>query len=1457
MESVDTTKLGRYATEYVTSLRMKSTFFKWLMRVAVTLCCLLFILLMSLRSEVVQSLIARQIADIVEDRYGLLLDFESLYVDLWNQQFALENCSVGIAGQDPSFLQIETIELGDWHWTQGNWKLGALYLAGANLDAEALSFLNTRKAPSDPTLEKEILEVALEHLLIENFVINFELDSIDLNGIVERLEVQHIQLFNDTQNASLIDFKGFVSGEHIGGDTLQISQLSGVWSSNASQWHCSSGLMESNLFQMHFDSEGLWDQFEFREVATEAFLKQRNALPRAAELAGIRFDPKGSWGPWIASNLEKNNLQGNLKFVWKKPLGWDASLNNWTGLPGIDTLDSLHLAQTNNGVWTASGHLAGNAIRSLTAIGSLPAVVEQGYWLDSLKTYLGKEDDWSLKLETAGKTMNAFCSLKLERQPLPVEWLMHWKPSAEGHYIQWNGQNIPPWIGLDLGYGQAWKTSGDFDWTPDSIRSQSRLTLSNGGFVDATMSASRSILQNSKMEWIAQGTLNSRDNPMPLDLTWSARKNKENWNWECESLWLGFQPFMLSNRKSWELHAKTAIRANGEVASGIQVSFEMRNINLLENGRPMAFNRFDLFANWTPKSSEISWNSDLTDGSVNIRNDWQRWKDWIAQWKIQKNDQKVKAPNFQADCSIRSFAPIAAFANLPLTLKKGAELKAYSHDHSTNLELQIPQFGWDNYEASGIHFNLEDNDHSLLINGHCDSILQAGNVQVKDIQIDLTGDSVLWANTSLNLPNWGYSETNWVAKKIAPNRFDIQLTKLALPFGNQSFEVSSSPHKLALEFTPSGMEVHCKNMRLVSENWSLFTEGSFRANAESAWKLDLSGSAVPEFITPPFDSFSGNELEASFEWSRFDTTENFTAAFQGQNIAFKTIELEDFDLFIDGNKSAAHYLLSAQIESEAALAAEGFLLFDEQNNMHHDLDLASIPLQWLNLLMPPNSVEWEGGISGELAVNGTIEKPSLTGSISSDSASVYVDYLGTDYALNGLCKVVPDEFFLDQWEATDSEGHTARINGTIMHDNFTNWNFDVGLEAFSPFQLLQLEREDNDWFYGKAFATGDVNVFGFDDNLQIEAELQTSPGTKFALPLDGTSDASYASFIHFQQNNDPLGEPTKRVPDLSRFKVDLNIEVTEDAEARIIFDETVGDEILGMTRGDLSIEISDFEKINMTGQLKVVEGAYFFTLQNLINKQFDIEPGGTISWFGDPYEAEIDINTLYKVRTSLDGILPEESNLPGRVPVHLNLAMQGALMRPEIGFSIQLPEASPQLKSLLEGALINEEELNRQSFSLLVLNQFLSPDPLSSGLGGDIVQDKSTAFIANQLGHWISQISPDMDIGFDYANDPMSEDQSLAVALSTRLLDDRLHVEGAVGTNQLSQVSAQTVQLQDMTLSYDLDENGSLQLTGHTRQNPEWSSPYGATTQGVGLRFHREFNNWGERRKARETNLND
>ena len=38
-----------------------------------------------------------------------------------------------------------------------------------------------------------------------------------------------------------------------------------------------------------------------------------------------------------------------------------------------------------------------------------------------------------------------------------------------------------------------------------------------------------------------------------------------------------------------------------------------------------------------------------------------------------------------------------------------------------------------------------------------------------------------------------------------------------------------------------------------------------------------------------------------------------------------------------------------------------------------------------------------------------------------------------------------------------------------------------------------------------------------------------------------------------------------------------------------------------------------------------------------------------------------------------------------------------------------------------------------------------------------------------------------MDVGLDYAQDELSGEQALGLALSTQILNDRLHIEGELG----------------------------------------------------------------------------
>ena len=104
-----------------------------------------------------------------------------------------------------------------------------------------------------------------------------------------------------------------------------------------------------------------------------------------------------------------------------------------------------------------------------------------------------------------------------------------------------------------------------------------------------------------------------------------------------------------------------------------------------------------------------------------------------------------------------------------------------------------------------------------------------------------------------------------------------------------------------------------------------------------------------------------------------------------------------------------------------------------------------------------------------------------------------------------------------------------------------------------------------------------------------------------------------------------------------------------------------------------------------------------------------------------------------------------------------------------------------------------------------------------------------------------------MDLGLDYSNDDLSGEQELALALSTQLFNERLRLEGAFGAQSAGQISTDYIQVQDVTISYDLDRRGQYQVTGQSKSNQSMINALdGSSTQGVGIRMRHEFNRWGD-----------
>jgi len=133
--------------------------------------------------------------------------------------------------------------------------------------------------------------------------------------------------------------------------------------------------------------------------------------------------------------------------------------------------------------------------------------------------------------------------------------------------------------------------------------------------------------------------------------------------------------------------------------------------------------------------------------------------------------------------------------------------------------------------------------------------------------------------------------------------------------------------------------------------------------------------------------------------------------------------------------------------------------------------------------------------------------------------------------------------------------------------------------------------------------------------------------------------------------------------------------------------------------------------------------------------------------------------------------------------VECHLVLQGELGSPTISTGINMPTADAETRNLLENSTSTDEELMKQFLSLLVINNFYSVTGYGAqdiGATGNIAGVTASELLSNQLSNWLSQISDDFDIGFNYRPGDQVSTQEVEVALSTQLLNDRVIISGNV-----------------------------------------------------------------------------
>ncbi|MFN2430100.1 MAG: translocation/assembly module TamB domain-containing protein, partial [Cryomorphaceae bacterium] len=543
-----------------------------------------------------------------------------------------------------------------------------------------------------------------------------------------------------------------------------------------------------------------------------------------------------------------------------------------------------------------------------------------------------------------------------------------------------------------------------------------------------------------------------------------------------------------------------------------------------------------------------------------------------------------------------------------------------------------------------------------------------------------------------------------------------------------------------------------------------------------------------------------------------------------------------------------------KVSDQELIAFNGDYNIGEDEPLDGSLVLSDFDLDVLNAFDIPEVNDYSGKANGEISVKGGFDKPLINGFIDFDRARFKVEYLNTYFEFSDEVRVEEDWFGIDYKPIYDSRGQKGSVVASAFHENFKNWTYDI-FATVNDFYLMNTTRQNNDTYFGTAYASGELQLGGYQGFLEINIDAETEAGTVIKLPLDETEEVTLENFVYFVDSE--RKDTTDREADLSGVQLRLNIDATTDAEAQIIFDEQTGDILRGRGSGKLTFEISPSGEFLMFGRYEIEEGDYLFTLKNLINKRFTLRKGGIIGWYGDPYNADIDLSASYLVRAPLFPIMVENQEVyRSREDINVVLRLREKLMNPTINFDIELPQATETERSQLASVVSTTQQLNQQVFALLILNRFLpiaaadQQNQAASGVGG-LGSATTSDFVSTQISNWLSEISNDFDIGVNYRPGDQISNQEIAVALSTQLFNERLTVRGNFGVTSASETQytqGRSGILGDFLLEYALTEEGKIRLKVFNETNPYevFSTSSSIYTQGVGLIYQEDFDTMDE-----------
>lgn len=831
---------------------------------------------------------------------------------------------------------------------------------------------------------------------------------------------------------------------------------------------------------------------------------------------------------------------------------------------------------------------------------------------------------------------------------------------------------------------------------------------------------------------------------------------------------------------------------------------------------------------------------------------------------------------------------VLAFFGVPMYLDPGTMMYMYlEHGITDNLDISISSDSI-GYEDIG----LKENTVALNIfkDGSQNDLLLIGEVLVDDLRIGEKlnfrnvifrpegGDSLMNFELRTIQPDLGneyvlvartrFMKDGKIGTQIRPQESVLRIRGQEWRFAKGNFisrEFGRPPSLNEGEYPDSVIaRYHVRNLNLTQAGQIISIDGDVSKDFldELTVVIDkLRIKSLLEILEEPMD-IDGTVLNSEITAQNLLSTQPTVA----WNLFVKDFRYhygDSVDVFFSGGWPTDKNGEIAQMELRAGhRGTDSLVVTGDYNVVADSLNLlaeeSSILLHWVSPLVEGILSDMEGKVTVDrFTVKGPLKNPQLNGVVHLAGAGFKVDYLNNVFRLSDdNINFNNDGVDISGITVSDTFGGSALLNGRIVQSG-GEFNARLKLDPINNLTVMDSRKGQNPDFYGRVvLEDGTASVTGPMNSLLLSANVSTGKGTWLDIPLTDYASASRLDFVNFIREGDTLNKDT--TVDMGGIALSLTVNARPNARVRMIFDEKVGDIIEARGEGSITLDIDKDGDFKMSGPFTVTEGNYLFTAENIVNKKFLVEEGGTITWSGDPYDAQVSINAIYKVNADISALDP---NATARIPVKIVMKMRGSLMQPKIELELDLDGVSGQnilgLSSYIRSIQYDQQELNKQVVSLLLFRRFTGHSATGGGgVAGAGVTSSISELISNQVNFWISQAFENANLGVELNT---NEFQDVELALKASLFNNKVTVErnGAIVSNNGSGFSIGDLSVQIKILpasdSGRADpQAGQLVMEIFNREDAALNNANNVS-RGLGLFYKKDFDRLSDLLKKRET----